>query len=261
MKKNSMDGKFIEFPLCFLIYAGGKPKKLLDILSYYFVECAYKLDKDIDLDKRISEVMKEYKVRIDNQKYVIDKYMLLSSLFSYRIDDSGKEPYCSIGKDVFYETMDGKFKYEHFAFLCGLSAVLGKVVAYKKITRERLGYAMIGYKSRDNYLKEEKGNLKPLNDKAIERIANLLQNKKFFVKFTFHRKQSYYSTRLDSMEKLAELIMASKLKKQEMLLKTKHIELSNMIDKRLQEQRENHNKIYRLSRKDKGSADVRYMSS
>jgi hypothetical protein len=261
IRKRKFDGKFIEFPLCFLIYVGGKPERLNDIIIFYLIECAYRSNKEIDLNERIAGIAKEYNCQIGNYDLAFDKYKLLNVLFAQRIQETGAEPYCRIGKNVLFETIEGKFRYEHFAFLCGLSSILGKTCAYKKISRERLSYAMIGYKSKDNFRKGEKGNLKPPADWTIGRIADLLHQKKFFVKYTYHRKQTYYSTKLESIEKLAELVMEMKLRRQEMRLKTKHIELSNMIDKRLEEQRENHMKIYRLGRKVKEHTDVKYLSS
>lgn len=261
MRKRVFDKKFIEFPLCFLIYAGGKPERLNDIIVYYLMECAYNQSKETDLNERIDKVANDYNCQIDNIDFAFGKYKALKVLLNQRIQETGVEPYCRIGKCIFFETIEGKFKYEHFAFLCGLSAILGKTYAYKKISRERLSYAMIGYKSKGNYLKGAKGNLKPLPEWTIGRIADLLQQKKFFVKFTFNRRQTYYSTQLKTKEKLAEFVMELKLRQKEMILKTKDLELSKMINKRLSEQRENHIKNYQLGRKDKGRSDDRYMSS
>lgn len=261
MRKRVFDKKFIEFPLCFLIYAGGIPERLNDIIIYYLMECAYNQNKETDLNERFDRVANEYNCKIDNFDFAFRKYSALKVLLNQRIQETGVEPYCRIGKCVFFETIEGKFKYEHFAFLCGLSAILGKTYTYKKISRERLSYAMIGYKSKGNYLKSVKGNLKQPPDWTVGRIADLLQQKKFFVKFTFKRRQTYYSTQIITKEKLAELVMGLKLRQKEMLIKTKDIELSNMIEKRLNEQRENHIKIYQLGRKDKGRSDARYMSS
>lgn len=246
IRRRKFNGKFIEFPLCCLIYAGGSKDRLTDIADYFIFDCAYRLKNTIDLEERINEVESTFNYSLSNKETAIKKYMVITGLINKHKKMHGTEPYCRIGKELFFETLYGKFEYEAFAVLCAVSAILGKVQAYKMITRERIGYAMIGYKSQDVYIKDKKGKLSPSSDKVIGRITDQLESKKLINKFTYNRRNTYYSTRVKTKKKLAEFVMALKEKKQARKLKTEDAELSKMINEKLNEQKIKHYKIVKL---------------
>jgi hypothetical protein len=241
-----MDGIFFEFPLCCLIYVGGKRERLAHIAHYYIFNKVYRMDKSIDLLVRIKIAEDTFNYKIDDINIAAKNYMFISGLLNRNTEINGKEPYCRVGKEILVETIKGKFEFQLFSLLAAISAVLGKTAQYKRITKDRLRYAMIGYKAKGIYYCDKKGNLAPSLDRVIGRLVDILEDKKLITKFTYRNRQTFYSTRIKTKKKLAELIEVMKLKKQASKLKIEDAELSQEIKKKLNEQKINHYKIVKL---------------
>lgn len=249
MTKRKFSGNFFEFPLCCLIYVGEKKERLNDIAEYFIFVQAYKIDKTIDLNERLKIVEDSLNYSLCNKDFAFNNYRLIEKLINQHIKANGYEPYCRVGKELFLETIKGKFEYRLFALLCAITAVLGKTKAYKRISKERLRYAMIGYKSKEVFTKEKKGNLDPLSDRVIGNLVDKLELKKLIMKFTYQRRHTYYSTRIKTKKILAEYVNEFKSLKQSQKLKMEDALLSKMITDNLLEQRSIHRERCNVRRK------------
>jgi len=259
IEQRVFDGKFIEFPLCCLIYVGGEKERLKDIAVFFLFESAYQLNTKKNINEKFREVSTKYNYQIEDFEIGVRKYMLIKGLVLTHIEKHGAEPYCRIGNELLFETIAGKFQFAHFTFLCALSAIMGKRNAYKKISKKRLSYCMIGYKSSYVYEKDRKGKLEPVPERKIGNIADQLTTKKFFTKFTYNRRHTYYSTRIKSKKRLAELIMNAKLIKQAEKLKLEDARLTAEINNMLEKQKNNHYKIIKLKKKELSRSGVGVM--
>lgn len=226
-----MDKIMFEFPLCCLSFPVDELKKIEMIISYCIVQHSRKIESKIE--KRVNELLGFQKIPTGfNKKSLTHKKILLAAdelgislgnihnniqshelLFehikNYKLKH-GKDSFCKVGKALCFETREGQFPYRQFAVLCAIQSVIGKKAKFKRITKDRLRFAMHGYKSKEVALKELKGDVKLLSDRQLGTAIEILHAKKFFSKFTYANRQSFFSTRLDDNE-LFEAVKSSKI--------------------------------------------------
>ena len=132
----------------------------------------------------------------------------------------GKDAYVQINKDVCFDTRDGKFDYNLFAVICAIKSAIGKTATYKCITKDQIKHRMNGFKSKKImndkshfYLKDINPKLIDLHDKKIERLRDKAAELNFYSYFTFKRRQTFYSTRLNKTQ-LIEAVYENKEKRE-----------------------------------------------
>lgn len=205
-----------EFPLCCLSYPSDDRLNL--IISYCIVEHSNKIKTKIDsriaeLDKypydfnrkserhkRIILAADELGVMLGSVTGTIANHNQLSAFinnFKLKFD---KDSYCRVGRKLLFETRDGQFDYRSFSVLCAIQSVLGKSKKFKRITKDRIRYAMLGYKSKAVALSEMSKGTMLLTDRQLGTVIEVLHAKKFFSKFTYANRQTFFSTRLSNDE-------------------------------------------------------------
>ncbi len=210
-----MDKIMIEFPLCCLSISGSDNDKVSSIISYYIVEYSKRIESKVE--ERVDELLEDETPPFGfNKKNLFHKKILLAGdelkvmlgkiLFTIKRYDSisthilnqklkyGKDSYCRIGKGLCFETSEGKFPYRQFAVLCAIQSILGKKAKFKRITKDRIRFAMHGYKSKQVALTELKGTEKLLSDRQLGTVIDTLHSKGFFSRFTYANRQTFYST-------------------------------------------------------------------
>lgn len=205
-----------EFPLCCLSYPSSNK---LDLnISYCIVEHSKKIESKID--SRISELDKypsdfnrknekhkkillagdELGVILGSVTGTIANHNQLSSYINNFKIKHGKDSYCRVGKKLLFEVRDSQFDYRSFSVLCAIQSILGKSKKFKRITKDRIRYAMLGYKSKAVALAEMTKGTMLLTDRQIGTVVEVLHAKKFFSKFTYANRQTFFSTRLSNDE-------------------------------------------------------------
>lgn len=132
---------------------------------------------------------------------------------AYR-NDYGKDAVPQIHFDILRNVFRGTIKSNMFRLLCGISAVISRTSTYKRVTNDRIYFAMKGFKSGDvmkaytggditDFVTNKDGNLR-LNDKERRKIDRLIKtaHEKGLIKgvWTYNRREKYFSTRLTSLE-------------------------------------------------------------
>lgn len=240
------DKIFLVFPLCCLAY----PENPIDlIISYCIVEHSKKIETNIK--ERINNIPKEkipsgfngstahiklvlaaeeMHVILGSCNQSIQNHKLLSSHISNHLLKYSNNAYCRIGKALCFEARDGLFPYRQFLVLCGIQSILGNRKKFQRITKDRIRFAMYGYKSKTVALTEMK-NEKLLTDRQITTTVEILNSKRLITKFCYAGRQIFFTTRLnhitdldEATKQLGELIKNSKtywLKRKEGLLDRK----------------------------------------
>lgn len=220
-----------EFPLCSLSYPLPEKEKIEIIISYCIVEHSKKIKTNVD--DRVNDYIDENSIPTGfNKKLLSHKRLLLAGeelgislgyipqtirgyetlsnyIHNYTLKN-GNDSYCQIGKSLCFETRDNQFPYRQFAVLCAVQSTIGKKAKFKRVTKDRIRFAMLGYKSKQVALKELKGNEKLLSDRQLGTLIEILHAKKFFSKFTYANRQTFFSTRLNDNE-LFEAVKNSKI--------------------------------------------------
>lgn len=209
-------GIMLEFPLCCLSYPIKDDKQRLNlIISYCIVEYSKKINADInnriDLYMATHDVPAGYNKKLKTHQKIllaagelgiipgyilgiIERHSKLSQHIQNNQLKYGPNSYCRIGKNLCFETESGQFPYRQFAVLCAIQSILGKKAKFKRITKDRIRYAMYGYKSKEVALKESSGKERLLTDRQLGTAIEILHAKGFFSKFTYAKRQTYYST-------------------------------------------------------------------
>ncbi|MDR3594291.1 hypothetical protein [Clostridium sp.] len=234
IKKREFDKHFFEFPLSSLIYIASNRERLYDLIGYCIVKQTDKVtmttseinnlvrhlveERDRPLEdynknslfhKKILIATSHLGVIIYNVRHEIEEYQKLNEAISSYVSRNGKDAYCRIGKAIIFETCEGKFDYNLFSVLCGIQSIL-RDDKFKRITYDRIRYAMHGYKSKTVFEQENPG-IKLLTDRQLKRLVDLLHAKQFFSRFTYANRQIYYSTKIDNDEQLREAVKQTKL--------------------------------------------------
>lgn len=239
------DSIFLEFPLCALSFPTDE--KVATIISYCILKNAKRvtyfnkkmlskiseewIPNDFDIDDTLACMILhsalELKIRINSISEVREQYDELHNYISNFEIKFGKDAFCRIGKELINQTKEGLFEYNKFSILCAISSVLGKHALYKRITKDRISYRMLGYKSLDIYKNLNKNEKLPTR-RQIERLVNILHAKEFFGKFTYARRITYYSTKLNDDE-LRKAVFKSKVYWEEKKNASDDQEFSDMI--------------------------------
>jgi hypothetical protein len=218
----TFDKKFLEFPLCCLSF---QDEKLIDkIISYSLVRYSYKIE--IGLDARIDKypgkfpykfddlsqdhwkiilAAEELGISIHNMENTIGNYVVLDFHITEYEDKYGNDAWCRIGKQIIFETRDKKFNEEYLRILCAIQSILGKVKKKARITKNRIRFRMFGYKNEEIFLHENPQHFSLLTDRQIGNRIYLLHSKQFISKFTYAKRQTYYSTQLTDEELMEEV--------------------------------------------------------
>jgi len=137
----------------------------------------------------------------------------------------GKDAFLQINKDICFKVRDGHFDYNLFALICAVKSAIGKVSKFKRITKAQIRHRINGFKTQkimDEIIQRKTNSTKgkkvfdnltkkfiELNDKQIERLRDKVEQLNFFRKYTYHRRQTFYSTRLN-INQLIEAVHESK---------------------------------------------------
>ncbi|HRQ55035.1 MAG TPA: hypothetical protein PL018_12310 [Ignavibacteriaceae bacterium] len=226
-----MNKIMFDFPLCCLSYPADDKDKIGLIISYCIVEHSKKIKTNVEnrvnyyLDenkspagfskkllshKRLLLAGEEIGISLGYIPQTISSHETLSNyIHNYKLKN-GNDSYCRTGKSLCFETRDNQFPFRQFAVLCAIQSILGKTKKFKRITKDRIRFAMLGYKSKEVALKELKGQEKLLSDRQLGTVIDTLHAKKFFSKFTYANRQTFFSTRLNDNE-LFEAVKSSKI--------------------------------------------------
>ncbi|MBU1097320.1 MAG: hypothetical protein KKB34_12625 [Bacteroidetes bacterium] len=221
------DKKFFEFPLCLLSY--NDPKIIDKIISYSIVKYSQKVkievenranmcvgiyDGHFDWDKKedlqLIIASKELGIKLSTLSYSRKCYQELNNYVEYFVKMHGNDAWCRIGNSLLFETRDKRFAEQDFRILCAIQSDLGKQKKFSRIVLDKIRYRMYGYKSKDIYNSINEDHYKLLTDKQLRSRIDKLHAKQFYSKFTYRRRQTFYSTRLDD-EELQEAVGNSKL--------------------------------------------------
>lgn len=243
--QRNMDKIMLEFPLCCLSYPGNERKKIDLIISYCICERSKKIK--FNINNRIDELLEKGKqpygfskksmehcrillaahelgILLGSISHTKDSHMdLLNHISKYEMKH-GKDAYCRIGKNLCFEARDGQFPFRQFAIICAIQSILGKTKKYKRITKDRIRYAMWGYKTKAIASNENISSEILLSDRQLGTAIEILHSKKFFSKFTYANRQTFFSTRLSDAE-LYEAVKNSKVywKKKKLSLLDKQV--------------------------------------
>ena len=235
----TFDKVFFEFPLSCLSY---QTNNLEPILAYcilkearniktLYVNDVNKIGNEYfpdDFDEKdkwcLLITLAAFKLRVKVKSYLRIKELgsLVNRYVNNYVEKYGDDAYCRIGKDLFMDTLHKRFDYNCFAVLCAISSVLGKRSEYKRITKSKISYRMLGYKTKEIFICENGIRVNILTKRQIERIIKKLHSKGFFGKFTYAKRITYYSTRLDD-EQLRKRVLQNKL----MVEKKKLVDVDN----------------------------------
>jgi len=213
-----MDKIFLEFPLCCLSYPADEKEKIGMIISYCVVEHSKKINSNIDervedyLDEnetpsgfnkkskthcKILLAAEELGIILHDINHSIKKHDLIKNHISTFNFKYGNDSYCRIGKNLLFQVRDWQFPYRQFAVLCAVQSILGKKAKFKRITRDRIRFASLGFKSKQVAFQEIKNGDILLTDRKIGIAIDILHAKKFFSKFTYANRQTFFSTKLN----------------------------------------------------------------
>jgi hypothetical protein len=224
-----MDGVMLEFPLCCLSIPEDDIDKIEMIISYCIVEHSLKVNSYIhkrirelqrrlptdfeDFDESHSKIVlaaDELGISISSIEKNQSNHQRVSSYIATFTEKNGKDAFCRIGKEICFETKTKKFDYSLFTILCAIQSIIGKKKLYCRITKDRVRYRMHGYKSKEVAEESMIDKSILLSDRQIGIRINTLNGKNLISKFTYAKRQTFYSTRLTD-EELRERVKESKL--------------------------------------------------
>ena len=219
---------FLNFPLCLLSKEQDKVKLINLILNYCLVEKALSYEEDYEpteeqitdfeenyksynpsnsLHNRMIKALDFFEFTLGNFNFTITQYYDAKKYINNFEEKNGKDSYAAIGLDLVWDCLGKGFGLEHFKILCAINSILGKRKKYVRITLDRIRYAMHGYRSKAVYNKSNHRSTKMLlSDKQLKNRIDFLNNKKFFSRFTYARRQTFYSTQIKSNEALIEAV-------------------------------------------------------
>ncbi|MFC1552690.1 hypothetical protein ACFL6P_09045 [Candidatus Latescibacterota bacterium] len=236
-----------NFPLCLLSYLGNTKNRIDHIISYCIVETAYTLqdmgysgymDMESILDEELECILEDdEKIPQDyNEENKLHGMILVArkrkgitggTIKSFIKEHKQAKAYVKdferrfgydapvqINKDLCFKTRDGKFDYKMFKVICAINSVIGKEAKFKRITVKQIRHRMNGFKTQVimDKVKKECCNNKDyieLTDKQIERLSKKVALLNFFRRYTYHKRQTFYSTRLN-IEELIKAVHESK---------------------------------------------------
>lgn len=225
-KKRVFDKIFFSFPLCLLAISENKKEVLQSILTYCldeykrrnkfsgFLSNNFKNDftqRQLEqIINNVQQISSEIGLRFD---YDFNFIKTLKKVIEFINDFErkfGKNPYCKIGKDLFQDTLYGNLDFISFSVYTSISSILGTKKTAVRITKKRIKIRMRGFKDEKSFLVSG-CNSKLISDKHLNRITDLMEFKKLLSKFTYQRRQTFYSIEIKSKRALAKWIEKRKL--------------------------------------------------
>lgn len=227
----------ISFPLSLLAFGENWEDRISSIISYSiylkainpkFESGIIELKKDIsipddiisenDLHKKIIVASDESGVILPSIKKLLDEVSDVSVFVKNYEKRLKADAYSQISTSIALKTLESKFDYKLFAFICGLSSKLGRKHKYLSITINDLKCRMLGFKN-ENAMKSIlqdpiftdagkrlSGQIMQISNKQVIRLRDKAENLKFFRKYTYNKGQTFYSTQLTDKELINSVI-------------------------------------------------------
>ena len=217
--------KMLSFPLCCLsMKCKDLPIRIINYGVYLYAKTKYKEFQ------KLPSLLKETPSWFNENEDSHWKLLLSSQELNFRIEDLhkfeerveetdsyikqfqskyGSDAFCLIGKELLYEVHRNSFDMELFRVICAINSVLGRK-KYARITKKTIRHRMQGYKTMEVLESENQFGLEMSSDRVLGRKIEILIDKKFITKFTYNKRQSYYSTRL-SYEDLVGVVKNNKV--------------------------------------------------
>jgi len=251
MKKKGMDGKFLDYPLCCLVYVAGDKNKLEEVAKFCVVEKAFKIDhnykikgrikdtdfsfmtaKDFDLTQKlhlsIALFAKDLGIKINSIEEATHSWLKIKEFVEQFELKYGKDAYCRMGRQITFEAISGVLPLRMYLVLAAIHSILGKRNSFLRITYERIAYCMTGFK-RKEFAIQENPKQKLLTGRQIGTCVDKLREKNLIRVFTYNRREKFYSTRIKCEETLRELVAKHKLQKAEKKFNVEDCEMSQRI--------------------------------
>jgi len=203
------DKVFLEFPLSALAFLKNDKAKLDYIISWCVVTLANSFSGGESHKEKVDAAADYLNISGSTYKLRCNRFQALQTHIQIFTQSFGKDAYCRMGKSLIFETKDGGFDFNQFRLLCAISSIIGKKKKFVRITYERIGYRMLGYKDKASFQSFQINSQIPTY-KQLRRLVEILHAKKFFSKFTYSNRQMFFSTRL-SDEELREKVKESKI--------------------------------------------------
>jgi len=225
-----------KFPLCLLAQGESIDERIRNIIDFAIVNEALKIPDEavekIFCEEDYTEV-KEWdpgvlihqKILIASKRKAKTNYDCFSMFSNYEAISNyiekyelefGNDMWTRIGVDITWDTLKGDFEYELFAIICAINGILGTKEAYKRIILERIRAAMNGYKKYQIYTEISqsgnlpKNNLSEIKDRTLYRRLDKLSEMNFFLRYTYKKRHTFYSTRIGSIDELVEAVCKMK---------------------------------------------------
>lgn len=190
-----MPGIFYEFKLSVL----QLPEEglLIKIMNYSMFRKTIEEEKLKSRKKIKTFIESEFKTVLDTKIYntAFKDYKALKKHTDKFEKKYGTDIYCRIGKEFFKDVLKNNFKMKHFRVLSAVSGILGKTDSFKPIGKERLIYAMYGFKSPDIEKLCDLAVWMCKGETTLKTLINKLHSYGFF-SGAYLSKWSVYSTRL-----------------------------------------------------------------
>ena len=218
-KRKKYSGIFYEFKLCLLqLPEEGLIIKIINYSIFRKVIEEVHLSNKKEIEKYILENF-ELKLSKEQYKTAKEDYKRLKKFSDDFESRNRTDVYCRIGKDFFNDVLNQKYTLLEFKVLAGVQGILGKSALFKPIGKNRIKYAIKGYKTASIAI-HEKGIINDLiSDSTLKRILKKLEVKNFFRK-RFYSKEAFYSTKLD-YDELENAISKYLVERKKRYLKTK----------------------------------------
>lgn len=270
------DKKFLEFPLCLL--AVDDPEILDKIISYSIVAYSLKIEKAVESRIfRVRDFPKGFDIKNEEHRRILlagdelnitiasvnDKIITFNELDTYVqkcICDYGKQPYCRIGKKLCFEVRDKTFDENMFRILCAIQSKIGNKKSNKKMYKDEIRCRAFGCKTAKMLQKEKPNHYIYYSDKKMKRITDLLEAKQLISKFTYKRRITYYSTRLNK-EQLYEQIKKEKLYWEEKKLNILDANYSRCIEEEIEILKRERKRLRIIRMKQNDNPDRKYGTS
>ena len=234
-KKKSSEPYF-QFPLCALAYGGTPKERLNAILDYAVLEtgetiwrgydafeqrfwlAAWKNDTrlpaDINLDRPLHQAVMagatSLRVRMPPLDQLVRRHDDLMRFVNKHGDLYGASPLVRVRHDLFFEARDGKgVSYPEFTVLAAIYSVIGDKKSPPRICQSTIRHRALGYKSptvQEAELGRRTDGAQPLTEWQLRRTLDRLHERKLFARFTYGRRLTYYSHRINDQELRAAIV-------------------------------------------------------
>lgn len=232
--QTSLNGRFLEFELCALRFPEKDINKIKKIRNYAFMRA---LMDDEKVEKITDDVILEELAKSNFEEDIQVLRSDYGEMLEYVLDIVEKEkeqPFCRVGEDFVKDVLEKRFDYLSFCLLSAVTAIQGKGAKYKNITKDRLSFAILGYKS-DKCVNdfESLNTIMPSDHKIRVRVRKLVE-KSIMSAITIYRITTYSTfLSLNELAKVCEKRYMKGLHK-----KNEHQLTQRKIMKRIKEAKE-----------------------